>query len=50
MGACDFFISMDNSIESKLRTQLVNQGVIAADVELIMSLIHCGDLDESLKI
>lgn len=41
---------MDCSFESKLRNQLRNQGVIPADVEFIMSLIRCGDLDENLKI
>jgi hypothetical protein len=41
---------MDNSFESKFRNQLSRQGVIPADVEFIMSLIRCGDLDENLKI
>lgn len=41
---------MDSSFELKLRNQLSSQGVIPADVELIMSLIRCGDLDENLKI
>ena len=41
---------MDNSFESKLRNQLGNQGVIPADVDFIMSLIRCSDLDENLKI
>lgn len=41
---------MDNSFELKLRNQLSSQGVIPADVEYIMSLIRCGDLDENLKV
>lgn len=41
---------MDSSFESKFRNQLSNQGVIPADVEFIMSLIRCSDLDENMKI
>ena len=42
---------MDNySFENKLRNQLDKQGVNSSDVEFIMSLIRCGDLDENLKI
>lgn len=41
---------MDSSFELKLRNQLSSQGVIPADVEFIMSLIRCSDLDENLKI
>ena len=41
---------MGSSFELKLRNQLSSQGVTTADVEFIMSLIRCGDLDENLKI
>ena len=42
---------MDNySFENKLRNQLDKQGVNSSDVEFIMSLIRCSDLDENLKI
>lgn len=41
---------MGSSFELKLRNQLSSQGVIPADIEFIMSLIRCGDLDENLKI
>lgn len=42
---------MDNfSFEYKLRNQLGKHGVNSPDVEFIMSLIRCSDLDENLKI
>ena len=42
---------MDNySFENKFRNQLGKQGVNSSDVEFIMSLIRCSDLDENLKI
>lgn len=42
---------MDNySFENKLRNQLDKQGVNSLDIEFIMNLIRCGDLDENLKI
>ena len=41
---------MGSSFELKLRNRLSSQGVTTADVEFIMSLIRCGDLDENLKI
>lgn len=40
----------NNSFENKLRNQLSKQGVNTLDVEFVMSLIRCGDLDENLKI
>ena len=38
------------SFENKLRNQLVKQGVNPPDIEFIMSLIRCSNLDENLKI
>ena len=43
-------MNMNNSFELKLRNQLSSQGVIPSDIEFLMSLIRCGNLDENLKI